>query len=191
MTLPPWLYRPAQRTVVHGLDQVHPGVGEQRADDPRDEVGGELPQVGVDETDDVPGGGQQRAPQDLALARHGRYARQDVVPVDDARPGRRGHLGRTVGRPRVDDDYLVDERDLVHEVVPDDRDDVTDRLLLVQRGQDDGHRLVGGALRGQDPVQRTVGQGPGAGGQPALGFLKHSLRLLTVVITPGARRVTV
>ncbi len=53
------------------FDQVHVRVGEQRAHDPGDEVGGELAQVGVDEADDVPAGDQQRTPQHLALARHG------------------------------------------------------------------------------------------------------------------------
>lgn len=180
VTRPPWPHGGTQGAVVHRLDEVDTGVGEQGADDPRDEVGRELLEVRVDEADDVARRDEQGAPQDLALAGHGRDAGQDVVAVDDSRPGCRRDLGRPVGRAGVDDHDLVDERDLPHEVMTDDRDDVADRLLLVQRGQDDADRLAARSFRGHDPVERAVGHGPGAGAQPTLDFLQHGARLLCV-----------
>ena len=145
-----------------------------------DEVGGELLQVGVDEADDVAAGHEQGAPQDLALAGHGRDARQDLVAVHHPGARRGGHLGGAVGGAGVDDHDLVDQRDLPDEVVGDDRDDLADRLLLVERGQHDGHRLARALFGGQDVMQRAVGNGPGAAAQPALCFFQHGRRLLTV-----------
>lgn len=69
---------------------------------------------------------------------------------------------------------------LLHQVVADDGDDLADRLLLVQRGQDDAHRGARGPFGGHESVERAIGHGPGAIAQPALSFLQHSLRLLTV-----------
>ncbi len=168
----------AQRAVVHGLDEVHVRVGEQRAHDPGDEVGGELPQVGVDEADDVPAGDQQRPPQHLALARQGGDAREDRVPVLDARSRRRGDLRRTVAGAGVHDHDLVDQRNPEHQLPPDHRDDVADRGLLVQGGEHHADRLPGGALRGQKVLDGPVPGGPGARVQPALDFFQHVRWLL-------------
>ena len=105
-----------------------------------------------------------------------------VVPVHDPRARRGGHLGRAVGGSRVDDDDLVDQRDLLHEVVTDHGDDVTDRLLLVERGQDDADRtgpcarfaaMIRWSGRSVTDQERVA--------QPALDFFQHSARLLCVL----------
>ncbi len=58
----------AQRTPVETLDQVHPGVAQQRREQCRDRAGVRIVQVGIDEDNDIAGGHGQRSPQHLALA---------------------------------------------------------------------------------------------------------------------------
>ena len=63
-----------QRAVVHRLDELHAGSVSSGPTIPETKSGGEVPQVGVDEADDVAAGDQQRAPQHLALAGQGGHA---------------------------------------------------------------------------------------------------------------------
>ncbi len=161
-----------QRPVVHGLDQLDVRLGEQRAEDAGDQGGVELAQVGVHEADDLAVGDQQRTPQHLALAGGGGQPGQDGVPVDDGGPGLGGDLGGAVDGAGVDHHQLVHQRESLHQLPPDDPDDLADGGLLVQGGQDDadGARRAEGALGGREGVNRSVGRGPRAPAQPGRGL---------------------
>ncbi len=163
-----------QRTVVHRLDEMDVRVGQQRADDAGDKGGREFAQIGVDEADDVAAGGEQRAPQDLALAGQRGNTGQHAVPVDDRGAGRRRDLGRTVGGARIQHHQLVDQRNGIgHQLGAYRGHDRADRGLLVQRRQDDADRTAALALRLQQPPQWAVGRGPGTAAQPALHLFQH------------------
>jgi hypothetical protein len=100
--------------VVEALDEADRRVGEQRPEQTGDERGVEVVQVGVDEHDQVAGGGDEAAPHRGALAVGPREVGGERVLVDHdgARLGREPRGG--VGRPRVDDDDLVDQRHPQH-----------------------------------------------------------------------------
>lgn len=163
----------AQRAVVHRLDELQVRVGHQRADDPRDEVRRELPQIRVDETHHVARRHQQRAPQHVALAAQRGQAGQDRVTVHHSGTGQARHLRRTVRGPGVDDHQLVHERHLRHQFAPDHGHDLADRLLLVERGQHHAHRGPACGLGHHQPVERPVVDGPGTAGQPAFHLFQH------------------
>ena len=135
-----------QRAAVVALHEADRGIGEQRLQQPGDEVGTEVPDVGVEPADDVAAAGVQGLPQRVALARAGRQLGQDLGDGEDggALPG--GHLGGGVGRPVVDDHHLVDERGVLDQVAADRRHDLADGRLLVARRQADRDGEVGGPL---------------------------------------------
>ncbi len=83
-----------ERPRVAALHVVHLPVGEQRAEQPGDVVGDVAEQVGVEEDDEVAGGGGQRLPQRLALAGAGAVRGQHVGGGDDVGAGGTGDGGR-------------------------------------------------------------------------------------------------
>ncbi len=162
-----------QRAPVEALDEADTGQREDRAEQRGDERGVEVDEVRVEEHDHVAGGRGERAPQHLALARQRRQVRHDVGAPHHAGARRGGHGDGPIRGPRVDDDELVDERSVAARQRDDRGDDRADGLLLVQRGQHDGHPPPG--LRGDE-----AGGGPGrllegAVGEPLLRDVVHEL----------------
>ena len=99
------------RALVVALDVLQPRLVEQRPERPVDHPRVPVPDVRVGPHDDVAGGLVDRLPERLALAHERAVARQDVGVLDDAGALGLGDLARPVGRRRVDDEDLVEERD--------------------------------------------------------------------------------
>ena len=89
---------PAVGTLVEPLDEADRGVGEQGREQPGDEGGVEVAEVGVEEHEDVAGGHVQRLPQGLALARARPLPGQDVGRRHHERPA----AAATAAVPSVD-----------------------------------------------------------------------------------------
>jgi hypothetical protein len=128
--LGPLLTRPEVQ-LVKGFYARPMGSGEQRAEEPRDEVGVPVDEVGVHEHDQVTAGDEQRLPHRLALARVGPEVGPDLVRAMDHRTGPAGHSERVVARVRVDDDDLVEERRGLHQRLPNPTHDLAHRRRLV------------------------------------------------------------
>ena len=79
-----------QRTAVVALDERDVGVGDQRSEQPADEVMAEVADIGIHPADDVASRCVQGLPHCVALAAPGSGLGQDVVDGDNARalPGR-------------------------------------------------------------------------------------------------------
>ena len=73
--------------------------------------------------------------------------------LDDAGALRLGDLARPVGRRRVDDEDLVEQRDAADHLAHRAPDDRPDRLLLVERRQDEADREVLLLLERHQPAQ--------------------------------------
>jgi hypothetical protein len=139
---------------VVALDQRGPGPGEQRREEPFDELGVRVDEVGVDEADQVGRArpvpqGDDGAPHRLALARQHVDAGHRPLAAEHPCPGRRGVLRGAVGAPGVEDDEVVDQRDRALAQPGQPGDERTDRRLLVQGGQDDGDATA--VLAGGEP----------------------------------------
>jgi hypothetical protein len=158
--------------VVEALGEEHLAIGEQRSDQPGDEVRAPLGQVGVDEDEEVGRRHEQRLPQRLALAPAHPEVGADLGDGAHPCPRRGGDRRRRVVRQGVHDDQLVDE---CAEIRADLADDVADRRLLVAGGDDDrdGRRL----LRRQHLLERPVAGRRGAAVPPlACGGVHHAGR---------------
>ncbi len=128
---------------VEALDQADLLVGEQRPEQPGDEVRPPAGQVGVDEDQQVARGHQQRLPQRLALAGIAAEFRSHLAGRVDGRAGLGRHPGRRVGRVGVHHDQLVDQGRLADQGPRQGADHARDRALLVP-GRD--HHADPGAL---------------------------------------------
>jgi hypothetical protein len=93
--------------------------------------------VRVGPHDDVAGRLVQRLPERFALAHERAIARQDIGVADDARTLGLGDLAGAVGRGRIDDQDLVEERHATDHLAHRSPDDGPDGLLLVEGGQDE------------------------------------------------------
>ena len=82
----------------------------------------------------------ERLPERLALAPERAVAGQHVGVLDDAGALGLGDLAGPVGRGGVDDEDLVEERDAADHLAHRPADDRPDRLLLVERRQDEADR---------------------------------------------------
>ena len=112
------------RALVVALDVLEPRLVQQRPERPVDHPRVPVPDVGVGPDDDVAARLEEGLPERLALAPERAVARQDVGVLDDAGALGLGDLAGPVGRLRVDDQDLVDERDAAHQLAdraPDDR----------------------------------------------------------------------
>ena len=96
---------PVERALVEALDHGDGVIGQQWPEQPRHEVGPEVGDIPVYECEQVALGFTKGHPHGLALASARRVA------GDDSCPGASGDLPGAVGRPVVDHDNLVHERD--------------------------------------------------------------------------------
>src|SRR5207248_4638881 len=127
-------------------------------------AGTEVAHVGVAPDDDVAIGHEQRLPHGVALAGAGPELGGDFGGRDDAGAGTGGPGRRAVGRAVVDDDDLVDQRLLAHEVTAHGRDDRADRGRLVASRQAHGDPLVALGLDQAVDGELAVVEGPDGGG---------------------------
>ena len=128
------------RALVVALHVLQSRLVEQRPDRAVDHPRVPVPDVGVGPDDDVAARLEDRLPERLALAPERAVAGEDVGVLDDAGALGLGDLAGPVGRLRVDDEDLVDQRDPAHQLADRAADDRPDRLLLVERRQDERDR---------------------------------------------------
>ena len=119
---------------------------QERLEQPGHEVRAEVPDVGVQPADEVAVAHVERLPQGVALARAPGEVGEDLLDREHPCPLPAGDFGGGIGRPVVDDEHLVDERDPLHERAPDRGHRVPDRRLLVAGGQAHGHREAAARL---------------------------------------------
>ena len=136
----------AKRTVKRALDQRHPRVVKQRAQQTEEMVRMGILGVGVQEADEIAAAVRHRPPHGVALAQCRPVLGQQLILLQDDRVQRRRARRRAVARRRVDDDHLVDEPRRPcgrHRGGENPRDGVGTLL----GGQHHGHRrgLLGGA----------------------------------------------
>jgi hypothetical protein len=128
-----------QRAPVEALDHPDAGIVEQRREQPGDEVGAEVADVGVDPAHDVAVADVQRLPHRVALPASGGKLGHQLGDRKDAGPFGAGGLVRRVGRAVVHDDDLVDEVEMLDEASAHGRDDASDGGLFVARRKADRH----------------------------------------------------
>ncbi len=144
---------PVERAGVVALDQGHVVGGEQRAQQSGHEGGGRVGHVGIQERDDVPGGGGQRSGHRLALAPG------TAGPGHDAGPGAERLRGGVVERAVVEHDHLVHQAVaavLAEEGLDHGPDDRAHRRALVPGRDADRHRPAGVSLGLQDQASGEV-----------------------------------
>ena len=124
----------AEGPFVEALHQRDAGVGQQRPEQAADEVGVPVEEVGVHEHHQVAAGHEQRLPHRLALAPVGAELRTDLVRAMHSCAG----VGRcregVIGRVRVDDDDLVEQRGRLHQRLAHPGHDVAHCRRLVAGG---------------------------------------------------------
>ena len=128
------------RPLVVALHVLQPRFVEQRPERPVDHPVVPVPDVGVGPHDDVAARREERLPERLALAAERAVARQHVGVLDDPRALGLGDLARPVGRRGVDDEDLVEQRHAPDHLAHAPAHDRADRLLLVERRQDQRDR---------------------------------------------------
>ena len=93
--------------------------------------------VGVAPGDEIAAGGEEALPERLTLAPECAVGGQHVRVQDDPGSFLGRDVDRLVGRCRVDDDQLVDERVALHELASRTSHDGTDGRRLIERRQDE------------------------------------------------------
>jgi len=178
-----------QWSVVERLHQLDRLVGQQRTEQPGDEMRLEVGEVGVEVHQDVAAGHRERLPQHLALARPGAARGQDVVAVVYHGPGRGRDRRGPIHRSRVDHHDLVNQASPGGQL-PNPRHDLPDGRLLVQRGQHHAHNSVG--LRGDEAVDRPAGGRRGTAGEPGGrdGVHGHHANRPARLVPAGSGRLT-
>jgi hypothetical protein len=112
---------------------------DQRSEQADDVAAREVPEIGVEEHEQIALGGEQRLPERVALPAPDPEVGRDSVDVHHA-GARGGRHGRgPVGRARVHDHDLVHQRRAEHEVAHQRLDDRPDGRLLVACRQHHGH----------------------------------------------------
>ena len=108
--------------------------------------------------------------------------------LDDARALRLGDLARPVGRRRVDDEDLVEQRHPADHLAHRAADDRPDRLLLVEGRQDEADRQALLLLERHEPAQvGELGVVEVRLAEPALDPGGHGARLLGGAVGGGER----
>ena len=152
---------------------------EERPDRPVDHPRVPVPDVRVGPGDDVAGRLVERLPERLALAPERAVAGQDVGMLDDPGALGLGDLAGPVRRRRIDDDDLVEERHPADHLADRPPDDRADRLLLVERRQDEADREALLLLELDEPAQvRELAVVEVRFAEPALDAGRHGPGLL-------------
>ena len=117
---------------------------EERTDRPVHHPRVPIADVRIGPGDDVAVRLVERLPERLPLAPEAAVTGQDVGVLDDTRAFGLGDLTRPVRGGGIDDHDLVEQRDTAHHLPDRPADDRPDRLLLVERRQDEayGHPLL-------------------------------------------------
>ena len=165
---------PVERPLVEPLAELDVVLQQQRSEQPCDEARPEVAHVGVAPHDDVAVGDEQRLPHGVALARARTQLGGDVGCRHHSRSSRGSTCRRAVSGPVVDDDDLVNQGLLAHEVATDGRDDGADRRRLVPSRQ--AHRDAAVALGLDQAVDRELAviEGADCGGGHAEPKARHT-----------------
>ena len=141
------------RALVVALDVLQARLVEERPERPVDHPRVPVLHVRVGPHDDVAGGLVDRFPERLALADERAVSRQNVGMLDDARALGLGDLACPVGRCGVDDEHLIEQRHPADHLTHGPSNDGPDRLLLVERRQDETDRDLLLLLEDDEPAQ--------------------------------------
>ena len=158
---------------VEALDELNAGFGEQRPEQAGDEVRTPLGEVGIDEDQQVTLGDEQRLPQGLALAGIAAELGRDVAGPVHGRAGLGGRGRGPVGRIRIDDHHLIDQRCPLHQGRAERTDHARDGALLVARGNHHADARAGPPLALQQHLGLRVPPMPGPPPVPRLRAAVH------------------
>ena len=165
--------RPRRDPGVEPLDELHAGIGEQRPEQAGDEMRTPLGEVGIDEDQQVTLGHEERLPQRFALAGIAAELRRDVAGPVHGRVGLRGRGRGPVGRIRIDDHHLIDQRYPLHQGLAERADHARDGALLVARGNHHADARARPPLALQQHLGRPVPPMPGPPAVPRLRAAVH------------------
>src|SRR5207253_6549904 len=104
-----------QWPAVEALDVMDPWVTQQRSQEAVDELRVDIADVGVDPADQVAREREEAFPERFTLPLKGAIAGKDLAVLYHGDAGTFRDGGGAVGRSRVDDHDLIDQRDPLHQ----------------------------------------------------------------------------